>query len=76
MFSYVLAVIALTAIPGPGLLTIFGIGSAFGYRAGIRFTLGVYLGANLTTLIVFSGLSALFTGFPALRNILFLFSPN
>jgi threonine/homoserine/homoserine lactone efflux protein len=59
VFSYILAVIVLTAIPGPGLLTIFGIGSAFGYRAGISFTVGVYLGANLTALIVFSGLSAL-----------------
>jgi threonine/homoserine/homoserine lactone efflux protein len=74
VFSYILAVIALTAIPGPGLLTIFGIGSAFGYRAGIGFTVGVYLGANLTALIVFSGFSALLTGFPLLRTVLFLLS--
>ena len=74
MFSYILAVIVLTAIPGPGLLTIFGIGSAFGYRAGISFTVGVYLGANLTALIVFSGLSALLMEFPLLRGALFLLS--
>ena len=74
MFSYILAVIVLTAIPGPGLLTIFGIGSAFGYRAGISFTVGVYLGANLTALIVFSGLSALLMEFPLLRVALFLLS--
>ena len=74
MFSYILAVIILTAIPGPGLLTIFGIGSAFGYRAGISFTVGVYLGANLTALIVFSGLSALLMEFPLLRVALFLLS--
>ena len=52
MLSYVLAVVVLTAIPGPGLLTIFGIGSALGYRAGLSFTVGVYFGANITAIIV------------------------
>ena len=74
MLSYILAVIVLTAIPGPGLLTIFGIGSAFGYRAGISFTAGVYLGANITAIIVFSGFSSLLMEFPALRNALLFLS--
>ena len=74
MISYILAVIVLTAIPGPGLLTIFGIGSSFGYRAGISFTTGVYLGANITALIVFSGFASLLIEFPTLRNTLFLIS--
>ena len=74
MLSYILAVIVLTAIPGPGLLTIFGIGAAFGYRAGINFTAGVYFGANITAIIVFCGFSSLLMEFPALRNTLFLMS--
>ena len=71
MLSYILAVIVLTAIPGPGLLTIFGIGAAFGYRAGINFTAGVYFGANITAIIVFSGLSSLLMEIPTLRTALF-----
>ena len=74
MLSYVLAVVVLTAIPGPGLLTIFGIGSAFGYRAGISFTAGVYFGANITAIIVFSGFSSLLMEFPTFRNALFFMS--
>ena len=74
MISYILAVIVLTAIPGPGLLTIFGLGSGFGYRAGISFTTGVYLGANITAFIVFSGFASLLIEFPTLRNTLFVMS--
>ena len=74
MLSYILAVIVLTAIPGPGLLTIFGIGTAFGYRAGINFTAGVYIGANITAIIVFCGFSSLLMEFPTLRNTLFFMS--
>jgi threonine/homoserine/homoserine lactone efflux protein len=74
VLSYILAVVVLTAIPGPGLLTIFGIGSAFGYRAGISFTTGVYFGANITAIIVFSGFSSLLMEFPTLGNALFFMS--
>jgi threonine/homoserine/homoserine lactone efflux protein len=71
MLSYALAVIILMTIPGPALLTIFGIGAAFGYRAGIQYVVGVYIGANLITLIVFSGISTLLLEFPGLRSVLF-----
>ena len=74
MLSYTFGVIVLMAIPGPALLTIFGIGAAFGYRAGIRYSIGVYIGANVTALIVFSGLSTLLLEFPGLRSALFAFS--
>jgi threonine/homoserine/homoserine lactone efflux protein len=74
MLSYALAVIILMTIPGPALLTIFGIGAAFGYRAGIQYVIGVYIGANLITLIVFSGLSTLLLEFPGLRSTLFILS--
>jgi len=74
MLSYALGVLVLMAIPGPALLTIFGIGATFGYHAGIRYVAGVYVGANVTTLIVFSGLSTLLLEFPGLRSALFLLS--
>ena len=74
MLSYTLGVLVLMAIPGPALLTIFGIGASFGYHAGIRYVTGVYVGANVTTLFVFSGLSTLLLEFPGLRSALFLLS--
>ncbi len=74
MLSYALGVLVLMVIPGPALLTIFGIGATFGYNAGIRYVSGVYVGANVTMLIVFSGLSTLLFEFPGLRSVLFLLS--
>lgn len=74
MLSYTLGVLVLMAIPGPALLTIFGIGASFGYHAGIRYVTGVYVGANVTTLFVFSGLSTLLLEFPGLRSALCLLS--
>jgi len=74
MLSYTLGVLVLMAIPGPALLTIFGIGASFGYHAGIRYVTGVYVGANVTTLFVFSGLSTLLLEFPGLRSALLLLS--
>ena len=74
MLSYTLGVLVLMAIPGPALLTIFGIGATFGYHAGVRFVIGVYVGANMTTLIVFTGLSKLLLEFPGLRFTLFQLS--
>lgn len=70
MISYMLAVIILMAIPGPALLTIFGIGAAFGYAAGIRYVIGIYIGANLVALIAFSGLSTALLQYPGMRTLL------
>ncbi len=45
--------------PGPGVLTTAGIGSGFGWGAGLRFLIGLFIGTNLTAIMVVTGLTAL-----------------
>lgn len=70
MFAFAAAVLFLIITPGPGVLTTAGIGSAFGFPAGIRFLWGLFVGTNLVTLAVASGLAAAALAQPGLRQIL------
>ncbi|MEM7743606.1 MAG: LysE family transporter [Pseudomonadota bacterium] len=60
--------------PGPGVLTTAGIGSGFGWRAGLRFLIGLNLGTNLTMLMVATGLTAAVFSIPGLRTALLIAS--
>lgn len=70
MGAFATAVFFLIITPGPGVLTTAGIGSAYGYGAGIRFLVGLFIGTNLTTLAVASGLAAAALALPGLRFVL------
>jgi len=70
LFAFATAVFFLIATPGPGVLSIAGIGSGFGFTAGFRFLWGLCLGNFLVGLAVVSGLAALVFSVPYLREIL------
>lgn len=70
MLGFVLAVFFLLITPGPGVLTTAGIGSGFGYAAGMRFLTGLFVGTNLVALAVVSGLAAILLSVPWLRSVL------
>ena len=64
MATFILAVLVLSATPGPALLSIVAVGSAFGFKKGIRYVIGAIAGANIVILMVISGLVALLATFP------------
>ncbi len=70
MASFVLAVLFLIITPGPGVLSLAGVGSAFGYSHGLRYLAGLFVGTNLVCLAVISGLAALVLAEPGLRVVL------
>ena len=70
MASFVLAVFFLIITPGPGVLSLAGVGSAFGYAHGARYLAGLFVGTNLVCLAVISGLAALVLAEPGIRAIL------
>ena len=70
MASFVLAVFFLIITPGPGVLSLAGVGSAFGYAHGVRYLAGLFVGTNLVCLAVVSGLSALVLADPGIRVVL------
>ena len=74
MLSFTLAVLILVLTPGPAVLSIAGVGTAFGYRATLSYVWGVVIGANLVVFFVISGLAAMLLGFPGLRIFLMTFS--
>jgi len=74
MITFVVAVFFLLITPGPGVLSTAGVGSGFGYQAGIRYLVGLFLGTNLVALAVLSGLAAIVLSLPVLRTVLLLAS--
>jgi threonine/homoserine/homoserine lactone efflux protein len=72
--SFIAAVILLTATPGPGVLSVAGVGAGFGWRAGLRFVIGVFLGTNAVAILAASGLAAVVLADPSLRLVLTVLS--
>ncbi|MEM1161927.1 MAG: LysE family transporter, partial [Pseudomonadota bacterium] len=70
MLEFAGAVLLLIITPGPGVLTTAGIGSSFGWRPGIRFLIGLFIGTNAGALLVVTGLAALALADPLVRLIL------
>ncbi len=71
MLSFAAAVFFLIITPGPGVLSTAGVGSAFGFRAGLAYVGGLFLGTNLVALAVVSGLAAALLAVPLLHGALF-----
>lgn len=74
MLTYAAAVFFLIITPGPGVLTTAGVGSGFGFAAGIRFLAGLCVGTNAVMLLVATGVTAVVLGIPELRAALLLAS--
>ena len=71
MLQFAAAVFFLIVTPGPGVLTTAGIGSGYGFRAGLSFLGGLFIGTNLVALAVVSGLAAALMTVPVLYTALF-----
>lgn len=74
MLTFAAAVFFLIITPGPGVLSTAGVGSAFGFRPGARYVLGLFIGTNLVALAVVSGLAAVILADPRIRTVLFFAS--
>lgn len=74
MLSFAGAVFFLIITPGPGVLSAAGMGAGYGFRAGLRYVLGLFVGTNIVALAVISGLAALVLGVPVIRNVLLVAS--
>ncbi|WP_342027821.1 LysE family translocator [Litoreibacter albidus] len=64
----------LIITPGPGVLSLAGVGAAFGFRAGWRYLAGLFFGTNLVALAVVTGLGALILADPVIRFVLLALS--
>ena len=69
MFEFLIAVFFILVTPGPGVLSLAGVGSAYGYRAGWAYGIGLFFGSNAVMLAAATGLAALFLADDRLRLI-------
>tara|TARA_A100001011_G_C14154539_1_gene775477 strand:+ start:499 stop:1086 length:588 start_codon:yes stop_codon:yes gene_type:complete len=69
LIIFSIAVFFLLITPGPGVLSTAGVGSTYGYRSGIRYVFGLFLGTNIVALLVISGLASIIFSYPIIRNI-------
>ena len=74
MLTFATAVFLLLITPGPGVLSTAGVGAAFGYRAGLRYVTGLFIGTNMVALAVVSGLAAILFAVPIVRTVLLVAS--
>lgn len=70
MMTFALAVLFLVGTPGPGVLSLAGVGAAYGYRDGVRYMIGLFFGNLAVSLAVLTGLAAIMLAMPALRTTL------
>lgn len=74
MLTFFFAVVLLISTPGPGVLSLAGVGAAYGRRDGARYMGGLWLGNLLVSLAVVSGLAAVMLAEPRVRTVLALAS--
>jgi threonine/homoserine/homoserine lactone efflux protein len=74
MLTFAAAAFFLIITPGPGVLSLARVGSAFGRRAGTFYLVGLFLGSNFVSGAVVSGLAALLLADARIRLVLFLAS--
>lgn len=70
MLTFVVAVVFLIGTPGPGVLSLAGVGAAYGYRDGGRYLVGLAIGNNMVAVAVLTGLAAVMLAEPAVRTVL------
>lgn len=74
MLTFALAVLFLIITPGPGVLSTAGLGAAYGFRPGLAYVTGLFIGTNLVALAVISGLAAVVLSVPVIRTVLMVAS--
>ena len=74
MIAFGMAVFLLLVTPGPGVLSLASVGAAFGFRAGIGYLSGLFIGNNLVCFAVISGLATVMLANPVIRTVLLIAS--
>ena len=74
MLTFALAVFFLIITPGPGVLSLAGVGAAFGFNHGSRYLLGLFIGTNLVCLSVITGLAAVMLADERVRTVFYVVS--
>ena len=74
MITFSIAVFFFFITPGPAVLSVAGIGSAFGPGQGVRYIAGLFVGTNIVSIAIASGTAAVVLADKDIRMFLLLAS--
>ena len=69
MLQFAAALVLILGTPGPGVLSLAAVGSAFGARKGMVYGTGLFVGSNMVMAAAAAGLAVLLEANPALRLV-------
>ena len=55
MISYIIISFLMMVTPGPGVLSLAGVGAGFGWRVGLLYLIGLFIGTNAVAFLVVIG---------------------
>jgi len=70
MIAFAIVSFLMFATPGPGVLSLAGVGAAFGWRQGFLYMAGLFVGHVLVSLAVITGIATIILAEPVVRTIL------
>ena len=70
MFEFIAAAFLLMVTPGPGVLSAAGVGAAYGQAPAVRYVAGLWIGNNLVSFLVITGVAATVLALPWLAPVL------
>ena len=70
MITFAIVCFLMFATPGPGVLSLAGVGATFGWRQGFVYMAGLFIGHVLVSLTVITGLATIILAEPLVRTIL------
>ena len=74
MLTFATSLLFILGTPGPGVLSLAGVGAAFGYRQAWIYGTGLFFGSNMVMVVAASGLAALLLADERLRLVFIVLS--
>ncbi|WP_435140471.1 LysE family translocator [Pseudopelagicola sp. nBUS_19] len=73
MITFAVVSFLMFITPGPGVLSLAGVGAAYGWQRGLQYMAGLFAGHFIVSIAVITGLAAIILSEPIIRTLL-LFS--
>ena len=74
MATFAIAIFLMIITPGPGVLSLAGTGAGFGWRPGIFYLLGLFIGTNSVMILVITGLKGVLFKIPFVEPVFLIVS--
>ena len=74
MLAFAIAIFLMIITPGPAVLSLAGTGAGFGWRPGVIYLLGLFVGTNSVMIIVITGFKGVLFKIPLVEPIFLIVS--